>query len=142
GCKVIEEGIEGVTVHREHVDAREAPDRRRPRLVTDQRYLAEALARTEAAERDVALTGHVLRHFHLAVHEDVEPVAAVALAEDDLVRLVIRPPNALRVLGLQLRDVGWQDQVERPVGRDADLAVEPRELQEVDRAPEPPREKA
>src|SRR2546426_3409735 len=84
GWQVREEGLEGVAVHGQHVDARQTPDRRRACLLADQGDLAEALARAQAAEREVARARHALRHLHLTVHEDVEQVAPVPLAEDDL----------------------------------------------------------
>src|SRR5437879_7180155 len=138
--QVREQGLECVAVHGQQVDARAAPHRRGPRALAHERDLPDALARAERAQRDVSPAGHAPEHVHLALDDDVEPVAAIALAEDHLVGLEVLPADRERFVGLELDDVGRQQQVERPIRRHAELSVQAGKLHEVDRAPEPPRQ--
>src|SRR6266566_7138800 len=138
--QVREQGLECVAVHGEQVDARAAPHRRGPRALAHERDLTEALARAERAQRDVSPAGHAPEHVHLALDDDVEPVAAIALAEDHLVGLEVLPADRERFVGLELDDVGRQQQVECPIRRHAELPVEAGKLHEVHGAPEPPRQ--
>src|SRR5205085_1516547 len=84
-------------------------------LVLEHRQLAEDVARTEVRERDRATVGMLADGARVAGAHDVAGVALVALAEDDLPRLVPARHgdlgDARKLLGperLERRDAGEQ----------------------------------
>src|SRR5439155_26675427 len=130
-----EERAKAVPVHGEQIDAGDTPGRGHPRAVTHQCHLPETLARSETRQDPLVLAGLFLDHLHDAVDDDIEPIAAVALAEAGLVRLEVLSAESRSFFGLELDDVGWQHQIEEPVRRDPELAVEAWHLHQIDRAP-------
>src|SRR5207245_10655307 len=126
----------------QQVDVAEAAHRRRSRAIAHQRDLAEALAGPERAQARLAAVRVRLQHLDLAIDDHVEPVPTVALAEDHLPWLEVLAADADRLVGLELHDIGAQDQIERPVRGHANLPVEPGELHQIYGPPQPPGEEA
>src|SRR5678815_2496260 len=65
-----------------------------------------------------------------------------ARVEKGIARFEMDVLERLRVARRDERDVAWEKKVERPVDDHAQLAVEPRQLRQIDGAPHPPGEKA
>jgi predicted HAD superfamily Cof-like phosphohydrolase len=68
----------------EHAGRGDSRGGRRARARVEERELAEQLARAEDGEEVLAAVGGAVADLHLAVDEDVQTVAGLALAEQDL----------------------------------------------------------
>src|SRR5438034_1013358 len=88
------------------------------------------------------LARDTVEHLNHSRLDEVEPVAVVALLEDRLPRLEVLASDGHGSVRLELDDIRRQEEIERPVHGHADLPIEPRQLHQVHRAPEPPGEKA
>src|SRR5205807_10464700 len=110
------QSMKGLLIHAEQVHFRDSSRRGHTRMVIHQSHLAEAFTRSDAAYQLDMLPRTFLHHFHFTVHDDVEPIATVALAEDDLAWLEMLSTQARSLLELKLDDIGRQHQVEEPVG--------------------------
>src|SRR3989442_9229804 len=136
------QGVKAAPVHGEKIHGGRAAGGGHPWVVAHERHLAEALPRTESRQDFLDVPRALLDHLHLPVDDDIETVAAVPLTEYDLLRLEMLPAEAWRLLRLELDDVGRKQQVQEPIRRHPHLAVEPRHLHQVDRAPQQPGEEA
>src|SRR6266849_6472386 len=123
------ERAEGLAVDGDHVHARQALHGGVPWPFANHGDLPETLPGPKPVQDDVALAGYAPGDFHLALHDHVEPVAAIALPADRHARLEVLAPHGHARAGLELHDVEWQDQVERPVGGHSDLAVQAGKLE-------------
>src|SRR5439155_4754283 len=74
--------------------------------------------------------------------DDVELAADLPLPHDRLAGLVVLHVEPLVLEDLELRDVAREEEIERPVERDAELADEAGQLREIDRAPHEPCDEA
>ena len=115
-----EQGVERLAVDGEHVDRPRRARGRIARMVADERHLTEAVARPELGDERPRLSRTLAHDLNRAVHHDVEAIALVPLAEDDLIPLVVLAGDAAAAIGLELDDVGGQEQIQEPVGGHAD----------------------
>src|SRR4029453_7824886 len=83
--QVRKQGLERIAVHRQDVDSGHGADRRRPWHLPDQSHLSEAFTTPELGERHIASTWNISRDLDLAVKDNIQRVATVALAEDGLI---------------------------------------------------------
>ena len=80
--------------------------------------------------------------FRLPLVNEINLVPKISLLEDGFTRLEIFGQNFIRLKDADLGDVVREKQIQRPVGGDADLAVEAGEFAQVNRPPEEPGEPA
>src|SRR5438876_278367 len=136
------QGVKAAPVHGQKIHGGRAAGGGHPWAVAHEGDLAEALPGTESRQDFLDVPRPLLDHLHLPVDDDIETVAAVPLTEYDLLRLEMLPAEAWRLLRLELDDVGRKQQVQEPIRRYPQLAVEPGHLHQVDHAPQQPGEEA
>ena len=102
----------------------------------EQRHLPEQLPGAEARHHLVADY-----HFRLAVEDGVDAIAEVALAEHFLPGFEVLAQQELLIGEPELHQLGREEEIEGPGRGHLELAAEPRQLLEIDGAPEEPRQR-
>ena len=125
--------VERVARHGGHVERRPRLHRRGSRFVGDQRNFADHSAGFR--DRDMLAIDEDIR---LTIDHEVNPIAHVALVEDDLARFEMLASHLGAAKNANLRDVARQQQIHRPVGDDTCLAVPTGKLRQVNHPPQNP----